>query len=198
MEKYKIEMRKDEMIRYYANKIVEDGIKECLEFSNTVDINNYDNIEKFKNEILERIYRDNRVSDVYLDEEGNFDMDFYTDYCPYYYDDSLIDECEYDYNLLLKKDLLEDFRDYYYKECLWSNPYISIRELLDRIAEKNSLLEERRVCIKYIIKKILVESKFIENNIDGIEVYITPKNYKELEKVIDSYIEQNIEESLEI
>lgn len=82
MEKFKIEMTKDEMIRYYANKIVEDGIKDCYEFSNIIDINNYSNSKRYKKEILERIYRDERVADVNLDKEGNFDMVFYTDFCP--------------------------------------------------------------------------------------------------------------------
>lgn len=84
MKKFKIEMTKDEMIKYYANKIVEDGIKNCYEFSNTIDINYYGNIEKYKNEILEEIQKDERVADVELDSEGNFDMVFYTDFCPNY------------------------------------------------------------------------------------------------------------------
>lgn len=84
MEKLKIEMTKDEKIKYCANKIVEDGIKDCYEFSNTVDINNYGNIEKYKNEILEEIQKDERVADVELDSDGNFDMVFYTDFCPNY------------------------------------------------------------------------------------------------------------------
>ena len=91
MKKFKIEMTEDEMIRFYANKIVEDGIKNCYEFSNIIDINDYgEDIAKFKNVILERIYRDERVADVNLDKEGNFDMVFYTDFCPYYYDMDMI------------------------------------------------------------------------------------------------------------
>lgn len=82
MEIFKIEMTKDEMIRYYANKIVEDGIKDCCDFSNVIDINDYGDVAKYKKEILERIYRDERVADVNLDKEGNFDMVCYTDFCP--------------------------------------------------------------------------------------------------------------------
>lgn len=77
-------MTEDEMIKYYANKIVEDGIKNCYEFNNTVDINDYEDINKYKNAILERISRDERVADVELDSDGNFDMVFYTDFCPNY------------------------------------------------------------------------------------------------------------------
>ena len=32
-ENFTINMTKEEMLRYYANKIVEDGIKSCSEFN---------------------------------------------------------------------------------------------------------------------------------------------------------------------
>lgn len=187
-------MTKDEMIRYYANKMVEDGIKDCYEFSNIININDYGDIAKYKNKILEKIYRDERVADVNLDKEGNFDMVFYTDYCPFYYDDGkFISENEYNYNVLIKKELLSEFSRYYAERCLFENPYISIRNLLNQFTEEKSVVQENRDAIKNIIKKVLNESNFMENNIDGIEIYITPKNYKALEKVIANYI-QNIEE----
>ena len=84
MKKFKIEITKDELIRFYANKVVEDGIRDCWEFSNIININDYgENVAKFKNLILERIYRDERVADVNLDKAGNFDMIFYTDMSEY-------------------------------------------------------------------------------------------------------------------
>ena len=96
MKKFKIEITKDELIRFYANKVVEDGIRDCWEFSNIININDYgENVAKFKNLILERIYRDERVADVNLDKAGNFDMIFYTEYCPYYYDIDEIKENSY-------------------------------------------------------------------------------------------------------
>ena len=52
-------MTEDEMIRFYANKIVEDGIKNCYEFSNIIDINDYgEDIAKFKNVIFTLIFTD--------------------------------------------------------------------------------------------------------------------------------------------
>ena len=83
MEKFKIEMTKDEMIKFYVYKIIEDGIKNCYEFSNIIDINNYNHAKIYKKEILERIYRDEIVADVNTDKEGNFNMVFYTDFCHY-------------------------------------------------------------------------------------------------------------------
>ncbi len=90
-EKFSIEMNKDEMLRYYENKIVEDGIKSCSEFNTIVNLTDYNTkeikLEKYKNEILQLLYRDERVADVVIDDEFNVDMVFYTDYCPFYYDD---------------------------------------------------------------------------------------------------------------
>lgn len=197
MEKFKIEMTKDEMIRYYANKIVEDGIKDCSEFSNIIDINNYGNIGKYKKEILERIYRDERVADVDLDKEGNFDMVFYTDFCPYYYDKEILSDSYYDTDSEIKKDILRGVIDYYYKNCLWDNPYITTRDLFNRFAESQSLIGERREEIVNTLKKALNENHFVENNIEGIEVYITPKNYKELEQAIEETIQSIEQEELE-
>ena len=69
-------MTEDEMIKYYANKIVEDGIKNSYEFSNIININDYGDIAKYKNVILEMMYKDERVADIELDSDGNFDMVF--------------------------------------------------------------------------------------------------------------------------
>ena len=194
MEKFNIEMTKDEMIRYYANKIVELGIKECSRFSNCVDISDYEDVSKFKNEILERIYRDERVADVNLDKDGNFDMVFYTDFCPYYYDEGeFVSENEYNYNKSIKSELLKDFASYYTESYLFNHPYISIRNLINQFAEEQSIIQEDRYAIENIIKKVLNDSNFIQNHIDGIEVYVTPKNYKELETVIEEYL-QNLEQ----
>ena len=54
-EKFSIEMNKDEMLRYYENKIVEDGIKSCSEFNTIVNLTDYNTkeikLEKYKNEM---------------------------------------------------------------------------------------------------------------------------------------------------
>lgn len=197
MEKFNIEMTKDEMIRYYANKIVEDGIRGCFEFSNTIDINNYGNIAKYKNEILEKIYRDERVADVNIDEEGKFDMVFYTDFCPLYYDSNALWESDYEENPLVKKHLLEEFRGLYVTEYIFENPYISVTNLLNAFADKQSVITENKEIIKNVIKKVLSESGFLDKNLDGIYVYITPNNYNELEKVIEEAIQNCEQEELE-
>ena len=198
MGKFKIEMTEDEMIRFYANKIVEDGIKDSFEFSNVIDINDYGkDVAKYKNIILERIYRDERVADVNLDEEGNFDMVFYTDFCPYYYDLDKIIENNYLIDPFAEIDMLKDFGDYYIEKCLFDNPYISIRNLINQFVEEQTDNKEKREVMSNIIKMKINESDFIRDNIDGIEVYITPHNYKELKQAIEESIQNTEEEELE-
>ena len=193
-----MEMTEDEMIRFYANKIVEDGIKDCYEFSNLIDINDYGNeIAKYKNVILERIYRDERVADVNLDNEGNFDMVFYTDFCPYYYDMDKILENNYLIDPFAEIEMLKEFGDYYIEKCLFNNPYISIRNLINQFVEEQTDNKEKREVMANIIKMKVNESDFIRDNIDGIEVYITPHNYKELKEAIKEIIGEVEQEEFE-
>ena len=195
MGKFKIEMTEDEMIRFYANKIVEDGIKNSFEFSNVIDINDYgENIAKYKNVILERIYRDERVADVNLDEEGNFDMVFYTDFCPYYYDMDMILENNYLIDPFAEIEMLKEFGDYYIEKCLFNNPYISMRNLINQFVDEQTDNQEKREVMANIIKMKVNESDFIRDNIDGIEVYITPHNYKELKEAIKEIIGEEEQE----
>lgn len=200
MKKFKIEITKDELIRFYANKVVEDGIRDCWEFSNIININDYgENVAKFKNLILERIYRDDRVADVNLDKAGNFDMIFYTEYCPYYYDIDEIKENSYYIDKFSQIDMLKEFSGYYIEKCLFNNPYISIRHLINQFVGEQTNDKEQRKLMYNIIKMKINETNFISNNIDidGVEVYITPHNYKELQQAIEESIQNIVEEELE-
>lgn len=200
MKKFKIEITKDEFIRFYANKVVEDGIRDCWEFSNIININDYgENVAKFKNLILERIYRDERVADVNLDKAGNFDMIFYTEYCPYYYDIDEIKENSYYIDKSSQIDMLKEFSGYYIEKCLFNNPYISIRHLINQFVGEQTNDKEQRKLMYNIIKMKINETNFISNNIDidGVEVYITPHNYKELQQAIEESIQNIVEEELE-
>lgn len=200
MKKFKIEITKNEFIRFYANKVVEDGIRDCWEFSNIININDYgENVAKFKNLILERIYRDERVADVNLDKAGNFDMIFYTEYCPYYYDIDEIKENSYYIDKFSQIDMLKEFSGYYIEKCLFNNPYISIRHLINQFVGEQTNDKEQRKLMYNIIKMKINETNFISNNIDidGVEVYITPHNYKELQQAIEESIQNIVEEELE-
>ena len=188
-EKYSINVTKEEMIRYYANKIVEDGIKDCNEFSNIIDINKYGNIKKYKDDILNQIYRDERVADVNLDEEGNFDMVFYTDYCPYYYEE---DEENSANNKIINKKILKNFASYYTLHCLYYDPYISTRRLIYQFIDYTDRTNNRyNLKVANMLKKSIIESGFIEKHMENNEVFITPKNYKEFETLLLRVIEKD-------
>ena len=89
MEKFNIEMTKDEMIKSYASKIIEDALKECIQCNILVDIEKYNLINEYKKDILEQISKDERIADVELNANGNFDIIFYTDFCPNYDEEEL-------------------------------------------------------------------------------------------------------------
>ena len=186
MEKFNIEMTKDEMIRYYANKIVEDGIRDCTEFSNIINVGDYGkNAVKYKNEILEQMYMDERLADVILDENGDFDMVFYTDYCPYYFEE----ESE-----MFDSEIVEDFI-YYSLNHLFEESYISTRKLINEFIEDRKISdEEYRDNISNMLKKCIADSGFLEKNIKNIEAFVTTKNYKEFENSLMSLIHERQEE----
>ena len=94
-------------------------------------------------------------------------------------------------------DMLQEFGSYYAEKCLFDNPYISIRNLINQFVETQTDNKQKREVMSNIIKMKINESDFLEKNIDGIEVYITPKNYKELEKVIKECIQGLEQEELE-
>ena len=183
-------MTEDEMVRFYANKIVEDGIKETTEFNTIIDSENYNGINKYKKEILERIYRDERVADVNLDDDGNFDLVFYTDFCPYYYDSEKVIDNNYFLDSTSLIDMIDNFKSYYTEKCLFNNPYIPMRKLINQFAEEQTDIIEKREEIVNIIKLEIIDSNFINKHIDGVEVYITPYNYKELEKIFENSVQR--------
>lgn len=185
MEIFKIEMTKDEMIRYYANKIVEDGIKNCLEFNIAININDYKGMDKYANEILNQIYRDERVADVNLDDDGNFDMVFYTDFCPFYYDEEDDKENIAFYHNTVKGKIIENFIDYYRNNHLFGDPYVSTRRLIDEYIENTDFTNKNlKSKLSNMLKTYIIKSGFIDKNIENTEAYVTPKNYKEFENLL--------------
>lgn len=195
-------MTKDEACKYYANKIVEDGIRTSSGLNNIIDLGNYGNMIKYKEEILERIYKDERVADVNIDTEGNVDMIFYTDFCPYYYEE----EESNIYNNIIdtnhqKARVLEEFA--YYYTCnylLEDNSYISVRNLINRFINRKESFKRYEDEISNFLKKSVIESGFVDRHLDNIDVYVTPKNYKEFEKSIMKIVNQleyNSEEEFE-
>ena len=195
-EKFTINMTKEEMLRYYANKIVEDGIKSCSEFNTIVSLKDYNTnsikLENYKNEILQLLYRDERISDVVIDDELNIDMVFYTDYCPFYYDDKpsikyneFLDSPTYQGVMLL------DFIDYINK-CINEKSCISIRKLIKDFTKSKKSINENKKVVSIFLEKSIIKTGFIEKY-----VYVDFKNYEELKSGLLKIVKQKDKEAEE-
>lgn len=187
-------MTKEEMLRFYANKIVEDGIRNSLECSIIVPLTNYNTngikLENYKSEILQLLYRDERISDVVIDDELNIDMVFYTDYCPfYYYEESNIQNNEFLNSLVYQSIMLVHFIDFI-KNHIIQKSFISIRNLINDFAETAQMNNKNKEILSNFLKKSIIQTGFIDKYLDNINVYVTHKNYKELESGILKMIEQ--------
>lgn len=192
--KYLISMSKEEMLRYYENKIVQDGIRECSEFNISVYLSDYGddiNLKKYKNEIMQLLYRDERIADVMIDEDYCIDMVFWTSYCPYYYD-----EIE---DITPKEEIkiLDDF-NYYCHNKILNESYSSVREVINGFVDRIDINKQEQRDITYnILKKNIAESGFIDKYIENnSETFITLQNKNEFEKIIEDRINK-LENQLE-
>ena len=185
-EKFLIKMNQEEMLRYYENKIVEDGIKNCSEFNAIVNLTDYNTneikLEKYKSDILQLLYRDERVADVVIDDEFNVDMVFCTDYCPFYYDD----DKNVIYNQIMDSPTyqgieLAEFVGYMGKRVI-EEAYIDTRNLINNYVQTKNLKDADKEILANFLKKSIIETGFAEKYIDNINVFVTYKNFQELEK----------------
>ena len=194
-----VDMTEEEMLRFYANKIVEDGIRDCLEFNAIIPLSQYNTneikLENYKDEILQLLYKDERIADVVIDDELNVDMVFYTDFCPFYYEDN----ADMEYNDFLKSPsiqgvMLEKFIDYI-QSCILEESYISTRILINDFIEKEQVSGKKEEILSNFLKKSIIETGLVDKYIDNINVYVTHKNYKELEEGLSKIVKQKEKEA---
>lgn len=182
-ENLQISMTKDEMLKFYTNKMIEHGIRECSEFNTSIYLTEYGDgidLSKYKNEILGILYRDERIADVIINEDLCVDMVFYTSYCPYFYDEVDIDAKE-------QSEILSDFY-YYCSSKVYENGGVSIRALINCFVEEK--LDQKDDAYN-ILKKNIVETGFIDKYIESNnETYITLKNKKEFENLLEIKINE--------
>ena len=193
-KKFIINMTESEMLRFFANKIVEDGIRGCTEFSNVVSLTGYNTnniqLENYKNELLQLLYRDERVADVAIDNELNVDIFFYTDFCHFYYDkkdsmaySDIIDSPTY------QEIILVEFLDYI-QERINEESCISTRRLINEFISDRPLTNENKSQLSNFLKKNIIRTGFADKYIDNINVYVTTQNNKELEKGLLKIVDQ--------
>lgn len=183
-EKFIVNMTKEDMLSFYTNKIIENSIRQCSEFNTSIYLTDYgDGIDltKYKNEILQLLYRDDRIADVTIDENMCIDMVFYTSYCPYFYDE--IDRLD-------TKEKIEILSDFYYycSSRVFQDAYVSIRNLVEGFI--NNKDEDSRNDIYNLLKKNIIETGFIDKYIEkNNETYITLENKNEFEKLLQKKID---------
>lgn len=175
-----VDMTKDEMLKFYTNKIVEDGIRNCQSFHNAVNLTDYNNdnlkLEDYRYEILQLLYRDERIADVEINKELDVDMIFYTDFCPFYYDD----QESITYNDITDSPtyqaiILTEFINYLQKFTL-EEGYASTRILINDFTDKRQVDEETKNKMSNFLKKSIIETGFVDKYIENITVYVTHKN----------------------
>ncbi len=197
MKKYTIQLTEDELIRYYANKIIEDSLEDCSEFHYDMDVTQYEHSEfilQHKEQIIDRINKDEKVLEVYFDKEySTFNMCFGLDWCPYYYE-------KYDLSLEDERNYLRDFIDIELKEIgeliTLRTTRDFIRQYLDNFIENTTTIDEdMKDEIYYCLKEHICNTGFVDKYIDKYEVYVNQNNISELieglEKEIDKlYIKE--------
>ena len=191
-KKYTIELTEDEMIRYYANKIVEDSLDNCSEFHYDMDVNQYEDngfVEQHKEQIIDRINKDEKVLEVYFDEEySTINMCFGIDWCPYYYDEyDLEPETEITYlKAFIIKEIhdLEDLIDIRTTRDL-------VRQFMDSYIENSTRLDDdTKDAIYNSIKEHICNTGFVDKYIDKYEVYVDKNNIKELKEGLELEIDK--------
>ena len=192
---YEIDLNEKEAIRYYANKFVEDALEDCSEFNYCLYIDqNYEHKEfiiNHKEQILDRIKKDERVADVYIDdkdEDLSFDMVFWIDYCPYYYE-------EHDLSPDIERAFLRTFIIKELQPLETSRNTTTTRNIImhfmDSYIEKATRLDDdTKDGVYYSIKEHICNTGFNEKYIDKYEVYVDKNNIKELIKGLENEIDK--------
>ena len=190
MEQYiQVTMTKQEAIRYYANKIIEDSLSDCSEFNYCMDIEYYkDNgfVKQNKNLILEELKKDERIADVCIDvSTETFDMVFWTTYCPWYYE-------EYDLSLEEQISILEEFiqqLDNIKGYCFILN--VSIQQLITDVLlnVKNISKNEEDHAIN-MLKRFIAETNFYNKYLDKYRLVINKDNVLELQQELQERLQQ--------
>jgi len=192
-DKYNIEMTKDEMIKFYANKIINDSIVKCSKdnacFVPTIFLKDkliIDNLE----EIAKEIQKDRKVVKVTTDKNFNeIDISFYAKYCPRYYreDKSIENEEGYDF--------INQFVEFL-KQIDYPGTVTNTRDVIMKCIEYKCPKDKDMGAMYDVISIALNKSGFIDKYIEEYTVLINEKNLEELIKTMEQTkeeIKKNIE-----
>ena len=183
------ELSEDEKIKYYANKIIEDGLEDCSEFHYDMAISEYDNfVDKHQNQIIDIINKDVRVTEAYIDR--NFEpilcMCFGLDYCPYYYEtNDLHPQIERTY-LKMFIDKIKEIENFIHIRTTRD----LVRQFMNSYVENDDTLDfDDKDGIYYSLKEHICNTGFNEKYIDKYEVYVNKNNIHELITLLENELE---------
>lgn len=180
-----VKMTKQEAIKYYANKIVEDSIEDCMELNYCMTNEYYEDngfVKENQDEILEEIKKDERIADVYLNKSSKpytFDMVFWSDYCPGYYED-------YTMSMFIQNDIIKDFIDQLIK--IKDNSIFihntTTQNIINKLLTANnfivSLSEEEKEGANNMLKEFICGTGFFYKYLDKDKVVVNKENIAEL------------------
>lgn len=188
-----IKMTIQEAVKYYSNKIIEDSLSECSEFNYCMDMDYYNDngfIKEHQNQILEELKHDERIADVYIDKEHEtFDMVFWTDYCPSYYEENdLSKEIQ---SMILRK-LVNQLIGIMNSVAKSIN--ISTQQIIEGIINRNEFkiplsIEEKEYAIN-MLKESICNTSFFNKYLDKYKVIVTKENAVELILELQDKIKQ--------
>ena len=90
---------------------------------------------------------------------------------------------------------LAEFVGYMGKRII-EDSYISTRNLINNYVQTKNLKDTDKEILANFLKKSIIETGFTEKYIDNINVFVTYKNYQDLEKGLMYNVKQTINESL--
>lgn len=192
-EKYTIEMAKDEMLKFYANKIINESIVKCSKdngcFVPTIFLKDKLIIENLE-EIAKEIQKDRKVVKVSIDKNFNeIDISFYAKYCPRYYreDKSIENEEGYDF--------INRFVEFL-KQIDYPGSATNSRDVIMKCIEYKCPKDKDMGAMYDVICIALNKSGFIDKYIEEYTVPINEKNLPELIETMEKTKEE-IKKSIE-
>lgn len=184
------EISVDEKIKYFANKIIVDGLEDCSEFHYDIPISEYDDfVDKYQNEIIDIISKDVRVTEAYIDRkfEPTLCMCFGLDYCPYYYEtNDLHPQIERTY-LKMFIDKIKEIEEFIHIRTTRD----LVRQFMNSYVENDYTLDfDDKDGIYYSLKEHICNTGFNEKYIDKYEVYVNKNNIHELINLLENELEK--------
>lgn len=190
LKKYNVEMTEDEMLRFYENKIMEDVIRKCRDvFYTTIDMKKYmniDEIKKHEKRLFELFFRDERIGDIYINDQYIIELSIDKNYSTLLYSNYEVKNVSIEKEIIILENFLK-----YIKDIIYDEPKMNIRKLMCNYADKNSIdFWTPKESIISILKRDIRETGFTDKYVEeNNELFLTYKNMEVLDELLGKKIE---------